>query len=196
MKTLITCAVCSLAIVAGVTLAQAADKDTEGKKVAPALNFKMKSLDGKEIDLSKYQGKVVLVVNVASECGLTPQYEDLEKLHKQFSGEGLAVLGFPANEFGKQEPGTDEQIEKFCKTKYGVDFDMFSKIVVKGPGQADFYKFLTSKETNPKFAGDITWNFEKFLIGRNGEVVARFSPKVKPTAEEVTSAIKAELAKK
>jgi len=196
MKTIITCAVCSLAIVAGVTLAQAADKNTEGKKVAPALNFTLKGLDGKDVDLSKYQGKVVLVVNVASECGLTPQYKGLETLNKQFSGDGLAVLGFPANEFGKQEPGTDEQIEKFCKTKYGVGFDMFSKVVVKGPGQVDFYKFLTSKETNPKFAGDISWNFEKFLIGRNGEVVARFAPRVEPTSEEVTSAIKAELAKK
>jgi glutathione peroxidase len=195
MKTLFPCAVLTLTLVAGSALV-AADKNSEGKKVAPALNFTMKSLAGKDVELNKYQGKVVLVVNVASECGLTPQYEGLQKLHKQFSGEGLAVLGFPANEFGKQEPGTDEQIDKFCKTKYGVDFDMFSKVVVKGNGQCELYKFLTSKETDPKFAGDIKWNFEKFLIGRNGEVVARFAPKVDPTSEEVVNTIKAELSKK
>lgn len=195
MKTLFPCVVFSLAIAAG-SVAVAADKNSEGKKVAPALNFTMKSLAGKDVELGKYQGKVVLVVNVASECGLTKQYEGLQKLHKEFAGQGLAVLGFPANEFGAQEPGTDEQIAKFCKANYGVDFDMFSKVVVKGNGQCDLYKFLTSKETDPKFAGDIKWNFEKFLIGRNGEIVARFAPPVEPTSEEVVNTIKAELSKK
>ncbi len=199
MKMVYASAVCSLALVAGALLANAAlaaDKNAEEKKVAPVLNFTMKSLAGKEVPLSKYQGKVVLIVNVASECGLTGQYEGLQKLHKEYGEAGLAVLGFPANEFGKQEPGTDEQIDKFCKTKYGVGFDMFSKVVVKGPGQCDLYKHLTSKETDPKFPGDIKWNFEKFLIGRNGEIVARFAPTTAPESEEVLKAIKTELEKK
>ena len=187
-------------LIAVVAIAANADdkpKETKGnKKVAPALNFKMKRLDGKEGNLGDYQGKVVLMVNVASECGNTPQYEQLEELHEKYSEKGLKVLGFPANEFGAQEPGTDAQIATFCKENYGVKFDMFSKVVVKGEGQCPLYKYLTSKETNPKFSGDIKWNFEKFLIGRNGEVVARFAPGVKPDAEEVVKAIEAELAKK
>lgn len=168
----------------------------EGAEKVPAvLNFKMNSLAGKPVDLSQYQGKVVLMVNVASECGLTPQYEELQALHKKYAGQGLSVLGFPANEFGKQEPGTDGEIASFCKQNYGVEFDMFSKVVVKGEGQCDLYKLLTGKETSP-FPGPVTWNFEKFLIGRNGEIVARFAPRTKPDAPEVIKAIEAELAKK
>jgi glutathione peroxidase len=176
------------------------DEKSGEKKVPAALNFKMKRLDGKPGDLSAYQGKVVLMVNVASQCGLTPQYEQLEALHEKYAEKGLAVLGFPANEFGSQEPGSDTEIATFCKAKYDVKFDMFSKVVVKkldsGPEPCPLYKFLTSEETDPKFAGPISWNFEKFLIGRNGEVVARFAPRVKPDAPEVTKAIEAELAKK
>lgn len=160
-----------------------------------ALNFKMKSLDGKNIDLAKYQGKVVLIVNVASQCGNTPQYEGLEDLHEKFAEAGLAVLGFPANEFGKQEPGSDRDIAEFCDKNYGVKFDMFSKVVVKGEGQCPLYKYLTSKETDPDFAGDVTWNFEKFLIGRDGRVAARFAPRTKPESQEVVGAIERELAK-
>ncbi len=164
-------------------------------KVAPALNFTMDSLEGKPVKLSEYQGKVVLIVNVASKCGLTPQYEDLEATHKKYSEKGLTVLGFPANEFGKQEPGSNKEIAEFCEKNYGVEFPMFSKVVVKGEGQCDLYKYLTSKETNPKFAGDISWNFEKFLLNRKGEVVARFKPQVSPTDKEVIKAIEQELAK-
>lgn len=171
----------------------AAEKE---EKVAPALDFKMKSLDGKDVDLSKYQGKVVLMVNTASKCGLTPQYEQLEALHEKYADKGLAILGFPANEFGKQEPGTDSEIGEFCQKNYGVKFDMFSKVVVKGDGQCPLYQFLTSKDTNPKFAGPIKWNFEKFLINRDGEVVARFAPPVVPDSDEVVAAIEAELDKK
>jgi glutathione peroxidase len=160
------------------------------------LDFKMDSLDGKPVDLSKYKGKVVLMVNVASKCGLTPQYTALETLHKKYKDQGLAILGFPANEFGQQEPGSNAEISQFCTQKYGVDFDMFSKIVVKGQGISPLYQFLTSKDTNPKFAGDISWNFEKFLVGRDGQVVARFNPRVKPESEEVVKAIEAELGKK
>ena len=164
-------------------------------KVAPALNFTMDSLEGKPVKLSEYQGKVVLIVNVASKCGLTPQYEDLEATHKKYHEKGLTVLGFPANEFGKQEPGSNKEIAEFCQKNYGVEFPMFSKVVVKGEGQCDLYKFLTAKETNPKFAGDISWNFEKFLLNRKGEVVARFKPQVSPTDEKVIKAIEDELAK-
>ncbi len=186
-----------MAVVSGAVNSEEKKGD---KKVPAALNFKMKKLDGKDVDLSAYQGKVVLMVNVASQCGLTPQYVQLEKLHEQFGDRGLAVLGFPANEFGAQEPGTDAEISTFCTSKYGVKFDMFSKVVVKkvdnGPEPCPLYQYLTSEKTNAKFAGPITWNFEKFLIGRNGDVVARFAPKVKPDSEEVLKAIEAELAKK
>jgi glutathione peroxidase len=182
-----------LAVVGGSVYSEEKKDD---KKVPAALNFKMKKIDGKEVDLSAYKGKVVLMVNVASKCGLTPQYEALEGLHEKFSEKGLAVLGFPANEFGAQEPGSDEEISKFCKDKFSVKFDMFSKVVVKGEGQCPLYKYLTSKETSPQPSGEITWNFEKFLIGRNGEIVARFSPRTKPDSEEVLKAIEAELAKK
>lgn len=183
----------SLACVGMVSLVCAANK--EGK-VGPALSFKMKSLKGKEVDLGEYQGKVVLMVNVASKCGLTGQYKQLEALHEKYGSEGLAVLGFPANQFGGQEPGTDTEISEFCTSTYGVKFDMFSKVVVKGDGQCDLYKFLTSKETDPKFAGDISWNFEKFLINRQGEVVNRFAPGTKPDDPKVIAAIETELAKK
>jgi glutathione peroxidase len=159
------------------------------------LNFSMKRLGGKEVSLSQYQGKVLLMVNVASQCGLTPQYAGLESLHKKYASQGLAVLGFPANEFGAQEPGSNEEIAQFCKANYGVDFDMFAKVVVKGEGQCPLYQHLTSKQTNPKFGGPISWNFEKFLIGRNGQIVARFAPDVEPESEEVVKAIEAELAK-
>jgi glutathione peroxidase len=175
------------------TVVQAAEDE---KMPAGPLAYKMESLDGKEVDLAKYKGKVVMIVNTASECGLTPQYEQLQALHKKYGEKGLAILGFPANEFGKQEPGTNAEISKFCTDNFGVEFDMFAKVVVKGEGQCDLYKFLTSKETNPKHAGDITWNFEKFLIGGDGQVKARFNPRTKPDAEEVVKAIEAELAKK
>ena len=184
---------CALLSVCAVNVS-AAEKGSE--KVPPVLNFNMKRLGGKEASLSQYQGKVVLIVNTASECGLTPQYETLQGLHEKYAPQGLAILGFPANEFGAQEPGTNPEIAEFCKTNYGVEFDMFAKVVVKGQGQCPLYQYLTSKETNPKFAGPITWNFEKFLIGRNGEVVARFAPRVKPDSAEVLQAIEAELAKK
>jgi glutathione peroxidase len=156
----------------------------------PALNFTMNSLSGQAIDLSKYQGRVVLMVNVASQCGYTPQYEGLEELHKKYAAKGLAVLGFPSNDFGAQEPGTNAEIAQFCKQNYGVEFDMFSKIVVKGQGQAPLYRYLTN---HPKFRGDVAWNFEKFLIGRNGEVIGRFKSEVEPLSRQMVSAIETAL---
>jgi glutathione peroxidase len=160
------------------------------------LDFKMKSIDGTDVDLSKYKGDVVLIVNVASKCGLTPQYAQLEEVYTKYKDKGLEVLGFPANEFGKQEPGTDAEIKTFCTSKYNVDFPMFSKIVVKGNGIHPLYEFLTAQETEPQEAGEINWNFEKFLVGRDGKVVKRFSPRVKPDAPEVIDAIESELNKK
>ncbi|HEY8668422.1 MAG TPA: glutathione peroxidase [Tepidisphaeraceae bacterium] len=156
----------------------------------------MKSLDGKNVDLAKYQGKVVLMVNTASKCGFTPQYKQLEEIHKKYADQGLAILGFPSNDFGQQEPGTDKEIGEFCTKNYGVEFDMFSKVEVKGDKKCDLYKYLTSKETDPEHAGEIEWNFTKFLIGRDGKIAERFSSKIKPDAPEVTAAIEKELAKR
>ncbi len=157
-------------------------------------DFQEKTIDGKAKSLADYQGKAVLIVNVASKCGLTPQYKGLEELHEAYGAKGFAVLGFPANEFGAQEPGTEDQIKDFCTTNYGVKFDMFSKVKVKGDGIDPLFDYLTSAATNPKFAGEIKWNFNKFLVGKNGEVLARFEPKVEPTSPEVKQAIEKALA--
>jgi glutathione peroxidase len=167
-----------------------------GSKAKSVLDFHMKDIDGKDVDLAAYKGKVLLVVNVASQCGLTPQYKDLEALYEKYKDQGFDVLGFPANEFGKQEPGSNEEIKEFCTTKYKVTFPMFSKIVVKGEGIDPLYGFLTGSDTNPKFAGDITWNFTKFLVNRKGDVIARFEPRVKPSDANVTKAIESAIAEK
>lgn len=153
------------------------------------LDFKMKDIDGKDVKLKKFKGNVLLVVNTASQCGYTPQYEGLQKIYSKYQPQGFYVLGFPANNFKGQEPGSNEDIKEFCTTKYKVTFPMFAKISVKGDDQDPLYAFLTSKETNPNFAGDITWNFNKFLIDRKGNVVARFSSKDTPEGEAVTAAI-------
>ncbi|HEY8561402.1 MAG TPA: glutathione peroxidase [Pyrinomonadaceae bacterium] len=153
------------------------------------LDFQMKDIDGKDVKLKKYKGNVLLVVNTASKCGFTPQYESLQATYDKYKAEGFYVLGFPANNFGGQEPGTEAEIKEFCTTKYKVTFPMFAKISVKGEDQDPLYKFLTGKETNPQFAGDIKWNFNKFLIDRRGNVVARFDSKDKPDGEAVTAAI-------
>jgi glutathione peroxidase len=183
-----------LLVLLGCTIVAQAD-DKGSKSVPPVLNFKMDSLDGQPVDLSKYNGKVILMVNVASKCGFTPQYKGLEALHEKYAKDGLVILGFPANNFLNQEPGTNEQISEFCHKNYGVQFDMFSKISVKGPDQHPLYKYLTSKETNPQHGGPVKWNFEKFLIGKNGEIVGHFNSRVKPESPEVVQAIEAELKK-
>jgi glutathione peroxidase len=162
-------------------------------KVAKALNFVMQSIDDKPVNLGRYQGKVVLVVNVASKCGLTPQYKPLQALYEKYKEKGLVILGFPANEFGAQEPGSNEEIKKFCTDNYKVTFPMFSKIVVKGEEIHPFYKFLTSKETNEKFAGEIEWNFAKFVLNRKGEVVGRIKANTKPDSADVVKMIEKEL---
>jgi len=160
------------------------------------LDFKARDIDGKDVKLKKYKGNVLLVVNVASKCGYTPQYEALQATYTKYRDKGFYVLGFPANNFGGQEPGTETEIKEFCTSKYGVTFPMFAKISVKGEDQDPLYKFLTSKETNPEFAGHIKWNFNKFLVDRHGKVVARFEPKVKPDSPEVSAAIEKYLAMK
>jgi glutathione peroxidase len=157
----------------------------------PIEQISFKTMDGKDASLKDYAGKVILVVNVASRCGNTPQYAALEKLYTQYGPQGFVILGFPCNDFGSQEPGTDEEIKTFCTSKYAVTFPIFDKIHVKGAEQAPLYAALTGPTA--KFPGDVKWNFGKFLIGRSGEVLARFEPKVKPDNPSVVSAIEAAL---
>ena len=156
---------------------------------APGLyNFTLNSIDGESIPLSTYKGKVILVVNVASRCGYTPQYSALESLYEKYKDKGFVILGFPANNFGAQEPGTNVEIKRFCSTKYNVTFPMFAKISVKGDDKAPLYHFLTEK-ANPTVAGDIKWNFTKFLVDRKGQVVARFESAVTPDSPEVVAEV-------
>ena len=173
--------------------ALAADKD---EKMTSALAFKLPGIDGKDVDLASYKGKVVMFVNVASKCGYTSQYEGLQKLYETYEKQGLVVVGVPANDFGKQEPGTNEEIATFCKSNYKVTFPLLGKVVVKGEGKTPLYQYLTGKETNPNFGGEVSWNFEKFLIGRDGKVVGRFKSGVAPTDDELVKAVKDELVKK
>jgi glutathione peroxidase len=178
------------------TAAQPAAVATDVKAATP-LNVTMKSITGKDVNLSeKYAGKVVLLVNVASKCGNTPQYAQLQALHDKYAEKGLAIVGVPCNQFRSQEPGSDADILAFCTETYGVKFDMLSKVDVNGANACELYKFLTSKEKNPKFGGDIPWNFEKFLFSRDGQVAGRFFHRTKPDAEDVVKTIEAELAKK
>jgi glutathione peroxidase len=158
-------------------------------------DFTLKSIDGQPTPLSGYHGKVVLLVNVASRCGFTPQYTALEALYEKYKDKGLVIVGVPANNFMGQEPGTDEEIKTFCTKKYNVSFPMMSKLSVKGDDKTPLYQFLTSKDADPKFGGEIQWNFTKFLFDRNGAPVARFEPNVKPDSAEVTAAIESALGK-
>ena len=144
--------------------------------------------------LATYKGKVVMLVNVASRCGYTPQYSALESLYEKYKGQGFVIVGFPANNFGAQEPGTNEEIKTFCSRKYNVTFPMYSKVSVKGDDQTPLYQFLTDKSANPQTGGDIKWNFTKFLIGPDGRVITRFEPDVTPDAPQVTAAIEKALA--
>ena len=177
-----------LAVCVGVLFA-------EDQKGSGVLNFKMNGLDGKPIDLANYKGKVVLIVNVASQCGYTPQYKGMQAVYTKYADKGLVVLGVPSNDFGRQEPGNNQEIAEFCSANYGVKFPMTEKVVVKGDGQCPLYKYLTSKDTNPKFSGPIKWNFNKFLVGRNGEIVGRYDSNVAPESDKLVQAIEAELAK-
>jgi glutathione peroxidase len=153
------------------------------------LEFTLNSIDGQPAPLAAYKGKVLLLVNVASKCGFTPQYKELEAIYEKYKDQGLLVIGFPANNFLSQEPGTNEEIKTFCSLKYNVTFPMYSKISVKGDDMAPLYQFLTDKSANPATGGEIKWNFTKFLVGRDGKVAVRFEPAVKPDAPEVVGAI-------
>ena len=157
---------------------------TATMSAASVYDYKMNSIDGAPTPLSQYRGKVLLVVNVASKCGFTPQYTALESLYKKYKDQGLVVLGFPANNFMSQEPGTDAEIKQFCNRKYNVDFPMFAKSDVKGENENALYKYLTAEK-----GGEIKWNFTKFLIGKDGAILARFEPKVTPDSPEVTAAV-------
>jgi glutathione peroxidase len=181
---LFTCLLCSSLIAE-----EAKETVKKSKEARSVLSFKLKSLDGKDVELSKYQGKVLLIVNVASECGLTPQYDQLQALHEQYADKGLAVLGFPCNQFGAQEPGSAAEIQQFCQKNYGVKFDMFEKIDVNGEEAAKLYKYLTAQETKPKGAGKVGWNFEKFVIDSDGKVQARFDSNTSPDAPEVVEVL-------
>lgn len=177
------------------------------------LNTDIATIDGENISLTRYQGDVLLMVNVASKCGLTPQYEQLEQLQEAWAGQGFSVLGFPCNQFLGQEPGSEEEIKTFCSTTYGVTFPMFSKLDVNGehrhplyqklvaaapdavaPEGSGFYERMASKGRAPQQPGDILWNFEKFLIGRDGQVIQRFSPDMTPDDPTLVNAIKQALA--
>jgi len=154
----------------------------------------LKDIDGKETSLKRHEGQVLLLVNVASKCGYTPQYKGLEALHQQFKNRGFTVLGFPCNDFGAQEPGSNEQIKSFCSADYGVTFPLFDKVHVKGPDQHPLFAALTGKES--PLPGEIQWNFSKFLIGRDGKLIRRFESKVAPDSPQLVQAIKAALDKK
>ena len=187
--TVIALAVIGAAVVSVVALSRTNDKMEAATVANSVYDFTMKDIDGKETNLAQYRGKVLLLVNVASRCGFTPQYEGLEKVYLKYKDRGLIILGFPANNFMSQEPGTNEEIKTFCSLKYNVTFPMFSKISVKGDDIHPLYKYLTDKQSDPQFGGDVKWNFNKFLVGRDGRIIGRFEPPVKPESPEVTQAI-------
>jgi glutathione peroxidase len=164
----------------------------DGQPAGP-LDFTVKDIDEKDASLSQYKGKVVLIVNVASKCGFTPQYTALEKLYMDHKDQGFVILGFPANNFHSQEPGTDDEIKAFCSSKYSVTFPLMSKISVKGDDKAPLYKFLTESPTAGPFKGDITWNFNKFLVDRNGNVIGRFASPTKPDDPALVAAVQSAL---
>jgi glutathione peroxidase len=174
----------SLLILSSILTAQQKENMSVDKK--GIYSFTMKTIDGKDKSLAEYKGKVLLVVNVASFCGYTPQYKDLEEVYEKYKDKGFAILGFPANNFGQQEPGTDEEIKTFCDTKYNVTFDLFSKISVKGDDQHPLYQYITK---DSPFPGDVKWNFQKYLVDKKGNIVAKYPSKVKPTDKEVLQQI-------
>jgi len=188
-------------LAAGLTLLALGSFLPKEAAAAPApakgvLSYTVQDIDGKSVPLSRYKGKVLMIVNTASLCGNTPQYASLEALNQKYKAQGLRILAFPANDFGQQEPGTNGEIHQFCTAKYHTTFDLFSKVSVKTPNQAPLYTFLTSKETDPQFGGDIEWNFAKFLIGRNGQVIARFPAGHDPCSPDVVTALETELKKR
>ena len=163
-----------------------------GDKNDSLYDFTVKDIDGNEVSLDQYKGKAILIVNVASKCGYTPQYEGLQNLYDKYKNEGLVILGFPANNFNGQEPGSNQEIKQFCTLEYGVEFPMFSKLSVKGEDQDELFRFLTT-QSNQDFEGDIKWNFEKFLFSKEGSLIRRFRSNVEPESSEIVMAIENEL---
>jgi len=159
------------------------------EKAKSIYDFEMTDIDGNKIPLQKFKGNAVMIVNVASKCGLTPQYKELQELYSKYKDKGFVILGFPANNFKEQEPGTNKEIKEFCTLNYGVQFPMFSKISVLGGDIHPLYRFLTQKETNPNSPGNIRWNFDKFLVDKNGDIINRFHPKISPLDKTITEAI-------
>jgi glutathione peroxidase len=176
-------------------LAAGASAVSSSAQTKSIYDFTMKSIDGDAVNLSSFKGKVVLLVNVASKCGFTPQYSALESVYEKYKDRGFVIVGVPANNFAQQEPGTNEEIKTFCSRKYNVTFPMMSKVSVKGDDKTPLYQYLTDSAQDPKFGGDIKWNFTKFLVDRNGMIVARFEPATTPDSAEVTSAIESTLSK-
>jgi glutathione peroxidase len=181
-------------IMAGLAAVGAGGEQASGGDGGGVLSFTMRKNDGTPVKLDQYRGQVLLLVNTASKCGFTPQYEGLEKLYERYKDRGLRILAFPANNFGAQEPGSDTEIKEFCTTRYHVSFDLFSKISVKGEDKAPLYRYLTEQEKDPALNGDIKWNFNKFLVNRRGEVVARFDSPDEPLSPKVTEAVEKLLA--
>jgi glutathione peroxidase len=159
------------------------------KPMTGLYDIKVQTISGESLSLSQYKGKVLLIVNTASKCGFTGQYEGLQKLYESHEKQGLVVLGFPSNDFMKQEPGSNEEIASFCKLNYGVTFPLFEKITVKGDGQHPLYRYLTSEESNPEYSGKISWNFNKFIISRDGKILGRFGSRTKPNDKKLVAAI-------
>lgn len=169
--------------------------DEKKSEVPPSLAFKMKDLEGNPVDLAKYKGKVVLFVNVASKCGYTKQYEGLQKLFSKYESKGLVVVGVPCNQFGAQESGTNKEIREFCDSTFKVKFDMLEKVEVNGDNACDLYKYLTAQPTSPVAAGKVKWNFEKFVLDREGKVIGRFGSAVTPENKDLVALIESALAK-
>lgn len=169
---------------------------SEPVNASSVYDFTMKDIDGNDVKLDAFKGRLIMIVNTASKCGYTPQYEGLEAIYKKYKDRGFVILGFPANNFMGQEPGTEKEIKEFCTLKYNVTFPMFSKISVTGRDQHPLYGFLTNKATNPEFGGEISWNFNKFLIGKDGKVVGRFATAVNPEDASVVAAIENQLGTK
>jgi glutathione peroxidase len=180
---------CILSAVALVCAASGGEGEKGETNMKSIYDFRVADIDGNDVNLADYKGRVLLVVNVASKCGFTPQYKGLQKIYGDYRDRGFEILAFPSNDFMGQEPGTNEQIKTFCQLNYNVGFPMFSKISVKGKSIHPLYSYLTDKSTNPKFAGAITWNFNKFLIDRKGNIVNRFDSRTDPQSQEVIKAI-------
>ncbi len=185
-----------LLLLTGFSMVSADEPAAAEEESVVLLDGVMKKLDGTEVDLAKYRGKVVLIVNVASKCGLTRKnYTQLEKIYKERKDDGLVILGFPCNQFGSQEPGSAEDIQNFCSKNFGVTFDIFEKVKVNGDDACALYQKMKAIDSPPVGTGEIQWNFEKFLIDRNGELVGRFSPRTEPGNEDLLKAINDEIAK-